>query len=32
MRDTWMQWDTDHGNETEDYIVNIPDLDLLGLL
>jgi len=32
MRDTWMQWDADHGDETEDYIVKIPDLDLLGLL
>lgn len=32
MRDIWMQADREEGRVTEDYIVRIPDLDLLELL
>lgn len=32
MQEAWIQWDQEHGEKTEDWIVNIPDLDLLELL
>lgn len=32
MQEAWIQWDREHGEETEDWIINIPDLDLLELL
>lgn len=32
MRSIWIQVDQEEGRVTEDYILNIPDLDLLDLL
>ena len=32
MRNIWIQTDQEQGWATEDYILNIPDLDLLDLL